>query len=120
MKEHPIKIADREFIIQIGQNARENWQLIDYADDFDLWFHLDNQPSGHVVIMEILNKKIAHNDDKYFGYPIELILIASQYCKSQSKYKNTKSTIVYTLITNIKKGKIIGSVFVKNPQYVIL
>jgi predicted ribosome quality control (RQC) complex YloA/Tae2 family protein len=126
MKEYPIKIGNREFIVQVGQNKKENWELIDYADGFDLWFHLNDKPSGHVVIKEILNIKITHNEKitynekEHYGYPFELILIASQYCKSQSKYKNTKVSVVYTTINNIRKGKDIGSVFIKNSQYVIL
>ena len=121
MREYPVKIADRSFIIQVGQNARENWELIDYSDALDLWFHLENVPSGHVVIKEILTKglDLVTNDD-YFGYPLELIHMASQHCKTQSKYKNSKTTVVYTTIANVKKGKEIGSVFIKNSKYVIL
>lgn len=51
---------------------------------------------------------------------VELVRIALQYCKAQSKYKNNKVTVAYTLISNIKKDREIGSVFVKNSQYVIL
>ncbi len=133
MKEYPVKITDRSFIIQVGENARENWELIDYADKFDLWFHLDNVPSGHVVIKEILTKKIhvvikndikddIKNDIKndFFGYPHELIHMACLYCKAQSKYKNNKTTVIYTTIANVKKEKNIGSVSIKNSKYVIL
>lgn len=121
MKEYSVKIADRSFIIQVGQNAKENWELIDYADAFDLWFHLDNVPSGHVIIKEILSKKIPLGAmDDFFGYPYELINMACQHCKSQSKYKNSKATIVYTTVNNVKKGKDIGSVFIKNSKYIIL
>jgi len=133
MKEYPVKITDRSFIIQVGENARENWELIDYADKFDLWFYLDNVPSGHVVIKEILTKKIhvvikndikddIKNDIKndFFGYPHELIHMACLYCKAQSKYKNNKTTVIYTTIANVKKEKNIGSVSIKNSKYVIL
>ena len=121
MKEYPVLIANRNFIIRVGQNAKENWYLIDRADDFDLWFHLDDLPSGHVVIKEILNKKvISTSKDDFFDYPYELINIASQYCKAQSKYKNSKVTIIYTTINNVKKGKDIGSVFIKKSKYIIL
>ena len=95
MKEYPVSVDDRNFVIQVGQNAKENWELIDEADDFDLWFHLDDKPSGHVIIKENLNKKIkidVRND--YFGYPRELITIGAEYCKSQSKHKMTKESIV--------------------------
>ena len=121
MKEYPVIIDNRNFIIRVGQNAKENWNLIDCADDFDLWFHLDDYPSGHVIIKEILNKKVVSTlKDDFFGYPRELIHIGSQYCKTQSKFSNSKVTVVYTTINNVKKGKDIGSVFIKKSKYIIL
>jgi predicted ribosome quality control (RQC) complex YloA/Tae2 family protein len=106
----------------VGQNAKENWQLIEIAEPFDLWFHLDDKSSGHVIIKEIFNgNKNMCRDSKYFGYPYEIIIKGAEYCKSQSKYKMSKVTIVYTTIENIKKGKDVGSVIIrKYSQFVII
>ena len=121
MKEYSVKISDRNFIIRVGQNSKENWNLIDCADYFDLWFHLDDNPSGHVVIKEILNKNLVlTRTNEFFDYPYELILIGSQYCKTQSKYKKSKVTVVYTTISNVKKGKDIGSVFINKAKYITI
>jgi predicted ribosome quality control (RQC) complex YloA/Tae2 family protein len=121
MKEYPLSFDNRNFIIQVGQNAKENWELIDGADDFDLWFHLDSGPSAHVIIKEILNKKnhfVINND--FFGYPRELITMGSTYCKSNSRCPTSKVSIIYTTIENISKGKDIGSVIVKTSKCIIL
>ena len=116
MKSFIIKINDIIFNIYIGNTASENWKLIDNADDFDLWFHIDDDSSSHVIIKQILEKNvdIIYND--------EIIKIAAEYCKLYSKYKNSckKIKIIYSEIKNIKKGKCIGSVLVSeyNSIYV--
>jgi predicted ribosome quality control (RQC) complex YloA/Tae2 family protein len=127
MKEHSVSYQDRNFTIRIGQNARENWDLIDNSDSFDLWFHVEDKPSGHVIIREQLNNKNKSNTNTntntkndFFGYPHEVILLAAEYCKSQSKEKGIKTPIVYTTIDNIKKGKDVGSVIVKNSKRIVL
>jgi predicted ribosome quality control (RQC) complex YloA/Tae2 family protein len=123
MKQYHTTIQDRNFIINVGQNAKENWEIIDDADDFDLWFHVDDKPSGHVVIKEVLNnKQKSYIKNELFGYPAQLITIGAEYCKQQSKNKtiheNQKVSIIYTTIDNIKKGKDIGSVIIKNIKYI--
>jgi hypothetical protein len=125
MKIHNVSVDNRNFIIQIGNNAKENWILIDNADSFDLWFHLDDKPSGHVIVKEILNKNNLENSsndykNKYYGFPYELVIMAGEYCKMQSKFKNTKNKIIYTLVQNIKKGRDIGSVIVENSKNIFL
>eukprot|EP00566_Odontella_aurita_P024859 CAMPEP_0113559594 /NCGR_PEP_ID=MMETSP0015_2-20120614/18980_1 /TAXON_ID=2838 /ORGANISM="Odontella" /LENGTH=95 /DNA_ID=CAMNT_0000461241 /DNA_START=272 /DNA_END=556 /DNA_ORIENTATION=+ /assembly_acc=CAM_ASM_000160 len=34
----------------VGQNAQENDLLCRRASQLDLWFHLDNRPSPHVIL----------------------------------------------------------------------
>ena len=34
-------IGNIKYTIKIGQNAKENWTLIDNSEPFDLWFHVD-------------------------------------------------------------------------------
>jgi predicted ribosome quality control (RQC) complex YloA/Tae2 family protein len=126
MKSFPVISSidqSRQFVIWVGQNSKENWDLIDSSDEFDLWFHINDKPSGHVIIKEILSKgKIVDINSKcrYFNYPSDVVLQACNLCKSQSKYKNEKVNIVYTTINNVCKGKDIGSVFVKNTKLISL
>ena len=88
----------------VGENAQENFDIIDIAHENDLWFHLNDYTSCHVVgiINHLeLNKK-------------ELIYIIKQgaiLCKKNSKYKSEKKiSIIYTNISNVIKTKIIGTV----------
>ena len=115
MKTITYNCDDRIFQIFVGTNAKENWALIDSSDKFDLWFHVDGFPSGHVIVKEILSKNKIAKD-----FPYELIIEGAIKCKNQSKLKNEKCKIVYTTIENVIKGKEIGSVFTKNEKYVIV
>jgi predicted ribosome quality control (RQC) complex YloA/Tae2 family protein len=36
-------------LYKIGTNAQENWDLIDESSEGDLWFHVNDLPSCHVV-----------------------------------------------------------------------
>ena len=109
-------IGDIKYIIKIGINAKENWILIDNSYHEDLWFHLDEYPSAHVIISQETN-----NLDEIF-YSNKIISIASNYCKSNSKNSKNlhKVKIVYTEIKNLKKGKEIGSVIISKPNYMII
>lgn len=113
MKTFSHEIGQVSYNIWIGQNARENWDLIDKSESDNLWFHLDEYPSSHVVVsLDTINP------DEIF-YPNEIIVIACDYCKKNSKLKNTisKVRIVYTQIKNLKKGKQVGSVLVSEQKY---
>jgi predicted ribosome quality control (RQC) complex YloA/Tae2 family protein len=107
-------IGDVKYTIKVGTNANENWTLIDNSYPDDLWFHLDNFASAHVVISQDTNAQ-----EEIF-YPNQIIGLAANYCKSNSKYgKNLyKVKIVYTEIKNLKKGKEVGSVYISKPNYI--
>lgn len=110
-------IGNIEYTIKVGSNAKENWDLIDNSYPEDLWFHLDEYPSAHVVITQQTSQQVSNSDEIY--YPNQIISIGSTYCKSYSKHgKNLhKAKIVYTQIKNLKKGKEIGSVSITKPNY---
>lgn len=114
MKTFTHKIGEISYNIYIGQNSKENWDLIVKADTFDLWFHLDNESSGHVVVIQDIST--GHE----LFYPNQIITLAGNYCKTycKSKYKSTskKVNIIYTEIGNIRKGKSIGSVEILNKK----
>lgn len=115
MKTFVHTIGDIEYTINIGSNAKENWILIDNSYPDDLWLHLDNYPSAHVVISQKTN-----NSNEIF-YPNQIIAIGSDYCKFYSKHgkKSHKVKIVYTEIKNLKKGKEVGDVIISKPNYFI-
>jgi predicted ribosome quality control (RQC) complex YloA/Tae2 family protein len=110
-------IIKYEFII--GQNAKENWEIIDDADTNDMWLHIADYPSCHVVIKKYgLEEGDTENN---INYPNQVIAIGADYCKEFSKYKDKKKVkIVYTLIKNVDKGRVIGSVNIKNEKYIFI
>jgi len=103
-------IVDNEIKYILGKNAKENFQLIDLAkieNQNYWWFHLDKFPSGHCVVMtENINN--------------EIINIASNFVKENSKVKNMKNIgVIYTQIKNVQKTEILGMVNIKGKRNVI-
>ena len=91
--------------IIIGQNARENWDIINFGCDF-IWLHLNSFPSCHVIIED--------NDPDQ-----EVLEYAAQLCKNNTKYRNLKNLkICYTKCNNLKKGTDAGSVIYKSKRKV--
>jgi predicted ribosome quality control (RQC) complex YloA/Tae2 family protein len=97
----------------IGKNAFNNFQLIDSANDDDLWFHVNDMPSCHVIarMSAFSNKKIERKNMKY------IIRQGALLCKKNSKYKAEKDLeIVYCKIKYIRKSKIPGSVYINEGK----
>ena len=91
--------------IIIGQNAKENWNIINFNCDF-IWLHLNSFPSCHVIIKD-------NNPDE------EALNYAANLCKYNTKYKNLKNLYVcYTKCNNLKKGPDVGSVIYKSKRQV--
>jgi len=94
-----------ECMIRLGQNAQENWDLVD-SDPTYIWFHLNSYPSGHVVIYNI-------------DPTLEELIYAANLCKSNTKYRNLKNIkVCYTNCGNLKKGTTVGSVTYKSNRKV--
>lgn len=94
-----------DITIIIGQNAQENWDLINFDCDY-IWLHLNSFPSCHVIIED-------NNPEQ------EVLEYAAQLCKENTKYRNLKNLkICYTKCNNLKKGKDIGSVIYKSKRQV--
>ena len=74
----------------LGENDKENHEIIKDSDSNYWWFHLDNYASGHcIVCIENINDNIK--------------IIAGNYLKKYSKLKkNNKIKICYTQIKNLK------------------
>jgi predicted ribosome quality control (RQC) complex YloA/Tae2 family protein len=91
----------------VGQNAKDNFAVIDSAESpNDIWFHASEESSCHVVCLVPLtmDKKVRH-------------LIVKQgalLCKINTpKLKCLKNTeIIYTEIGNVKKTQVDGQVSV--------
>jgi len=87
--------------INIGENASENDQLVKEAKQTDIWFHLTNLPSCHLIIS--VDKK----------HPIDnsMIKFCATLVKQNTKYKNLPNVKVnYCPIKNVKRTKTKGAV----------
>ena len=101
--------------IKVGKSAQDNWDIIEDADSSDIWFHVANHPSCHVIL-------------EVNGTPIKkihrsVIKHCSILCKEGSKQKNVRKVkIIYTEVKNItidKKSKI-GSVITHNTKNITI
>ena len=96
----------------IGKSAAGNFEIIDISEPDDIWFHINNDSSAHVIakLPADFNKK----DLKY------IIKHGAVICKQNSKYKTAKvpTEIIYTKVKNIEKTNTIGSVHVTDEKIV--
>jgi len=84
--------------IYVGQDSKENWELLKLDQNF-WWFHLESFPSSHVVFC---NSIITNTE----------IYQSANYCKEHSKYRNYKNVyVIYTQLKNVIKASKEGEVF---------
>lgn len=93
--------------ILVGNNSKENWELLELCKDNNIFLHLTHFPSCYVIIF-------------CEDFPdISIIEECAKLCKSNTKYKNLKNISVdYTLCKNIIKGDILGEVIYKSNKKV--
>jgi len=99
----------------IGSNAQDNFDMIDEAEQDDLWFHVNNESSGHVIARisnsTELNKKIIN----------KIIIQGGVMCKKYSKCKSKHNLeIVYTRIFDIVKTHSLGQVILRSSKVVTI
>jgi predicted ribosome quality control (RQC) complex YloA/Tae2 family protein len=90
--------------IKIGENKEENDKIIQEAKQTDIWFHLHNLPSCHIII--------TNNSD----HPItkQMIHHCANLVKQNTKYKNLpKVKVNYCPIKNVKRTEEKGKVILK-------
>ena len=101
--------------IKYGKNAKENWDLIENASPNDLWFHIDDYPSTHVILE--YNESDNVNIEAYINECVELCIEKTPKIKSYIPKLN-KVKVIYTKVENIKKGKSVGEVIILNNNLV--
>lgn len=102
-----------DIVFKIGGNAQENSDLIDSSQPDDIWFHVDNLPSEHVVATISTDKKL---DKKQLS---KIITQGAVLCKQYSKYASQKNLpIVYTRIKDLLKTEKVGCVIAQNQKVV--
>jgi predicted ribosome quality control (RQC) complex YloA/Tae2 family protein len=111
MKLEIFEFQNETYEIQIGKNKLENDELVRHSSPNDIWFHIANAPSCHVVL-------IAHNEK---SLPKQVIKRCACLCKSNSSSSSIKNCeIIYTTISNIECTDILGQVIAKNTKKIII
>ena len=90
---------------KIGQNAQDNFDIIDESNPNDLWFHLYGESSCHVVASIDPEVKLDKKQKR------QIITQGALLCKQNTKYKSSKNVnIIYSEIKNIEKTETVGKV----------
>ena len=91
-------------LIKIGENSDDNDKIISDANQTDLWFHLANLSSCHVILSCSKNNMPT----------IQMINYCANLVKENTKFKNLQSVKVhYTQVKNIRKTNIKGKIIIK-------
>lgn len=115
MKTVTIYINDIQDKIEfrIGQNSKENFDIIDNSQENDLWFHLHLQSSCHVVA------SIHHVYDR--TQTKKIAIQGAVLCKQYSKYKtHEKVPIMYTKVKHLVKQDREGAVSVQEYKILVI
>jgi predicted ribosome quality control (RQC) complex YloA/Tae2 family protein len=105
-----------EYFFHIGRNQYENSNLIDGANPWDVWFHVDGCPSSHVIL------EVEEGSGGLRNIPLTVLKRGAILCKQHSKSKSIANCkIMYTLVMNLEKTNIPGRVIVHgNYKYITL
>lgn len=118
-------------VYKVGSSAKNNFEIIDEADPNDLWFHLQNEPSCHVVTC-FKNKYTDRDDELPNCYDInfdylekkekqQIIKQGALICKQYSKLKSAKNVpIIYTKIEDVQKTDVLGSVLTTKGKIIVV
>ena len=99
----------------IGKNAKHNFEIIDSSDDNDIWFHVANESSSHIIAHIPADMKLNKKQLR------QILTQGAVLCKSHSRYKSQKNIeIIYTHIKNIEKLQTPGSVNSKNTKSIVI
>ena len=107
MKKEIFTYNNVEYLIYIGKDKMENWSLIDAAAESDIWFHVKDVPSCHVILK---------CSSKLKEVPRAVLSHCGVLCRQNSGKSNPNSEIIYTSVKNVKKGVHEGSVVVTSAK----
>lgn len=114
MKTEIFVFKNIEYTIYVGQNKTENWSLIDSSVTTDVWFHISDTSSCHVVLKNtnIVNLR---------NIPRQVIKRCAYLCKINSSMivkSMKKCDVIYAPISEVVKTDIVGQVSVTNYKTV--
>ena len=104
MKTEIFEHESNNYTILVGKNKEDNFKIIDDSIDTDIWFHIENEPSCHVILKNTYNLR---------SIPKQVIKRCAYICKINSKAKTQNlCSVIYTQLSNVIKTEIVGKVAV--------
>ena len=98
----------KEYIILIGENAKDNTELVKESEPDDIWFHLEKESSPHIILKSNFTNEIFEQE--------YLKQVASKLYKF--KIKHNCDNVIYTRIKNVKTTKTPGLVETSNTTVI--
>ena len=107
-----MKIIEMDYgKVIIGKNKNENIKIIQSSEPDDLWFHLKDYPSCHIVVQ---GKRLLTNSELY-----EVGWMVVRYTNKYKDFKNLR--ISHCLVKDLIICKQqVGTVFLKREQIIQL
>ena len=112
MKQETFEYDGIVYNIKIGKSAAENTELVKNANKSDIWFHLSDSPSCHVVLETNSNKVPLHKVPLH-KVPKQVISRCAYLCKMHSKTSHN-CKVIYTQIENVQITQTPGQVITTN------
>jgi predicted ribosome quality control (RQC) complex YloA/Tae2 family protein len=110
MKLELFNYKSNDYSIVIGQNKNDNFEIIDAANETDIWFHVQGESSCHIILK---------NTGSVKEIPKQVVKRCAYLCKINSKAKTqSQCSVMYTPVNNVTKTKIIGQVTVNTYKLV--
>lgn len=108
-KETNIFVHDAvSYTIYAGKSAKGNDKLLDESSQHDIWFHVADGPSAHIILSNPSDLPISK-------IPRQVIKRCACICKASAKL-STKCAIIYTERANVEKTEILGRVTTTNVR----
>ena len=134
-----IHSCNETIVYKVGRNDKNNFEIIDESHPEDIWFHLSNDSSCHVIaVLNFDHYNSIHNDvndpekmntrynfklqDLNNKQKLQIIKQGALICKRYSnKYKSQKNVeVIYTNIENVCKTNVIGTVLTCKTKSIIV
>ena len=119
-------------VYKVGSSAKNNFEIIDEANPNDLWFHLKDVSSCHVIACFKNIQYTTRDDELPNFYDIvfddlekkekqQIIKQGALICKQYSKLKSAKNVpITYTKIEDVQKTDVPGSVLTFKSKVIVV
>lgn len=109
-----VKGLNKNILFYIGKKQSDNFHVIDLGKSNDLWFHIKDISSSHVV--SVIPNDISKKELKY------IIKQGALLCKKNTnKVKSLKNIeIIYTEIQNVTKTDIDGRVIAEKTKTIVV